>query len=104
MDIQNSVFQANSALGHQRIEMGANGTKDLNQSKDEEISAKSGSIGNHSLEVIDRLTNKLKSQSVVNSEKVERLKAQIAEGTFEINTQKIADSFLWGERIATLAE
>ena len=36
-------------------------------------------------------------------DRVAAIKAQIAEGTFEIDAGKIADKLLWGERIAALS-
>ncbi|MBT5635658.1 MAG: flagellar biosynthesis anti-sigma factor FlgM [Gammaproteobacteria bacterium] len=102
MDIQTSLFQASNAFSQKRVESESRSdssttgfSRELNQHADKPA-------GMQSVAVIDRLTEKLVQQSE-QPDRVAAIKAQIAEGTFEIDAGKIADKLLWGERIAALS-
>ncbi len=99
MDIQASLFQSHSAIGqqHNNLQSRPDSTKPQNREGSSHIP------GNHSAQVMERLTGKLIAQSE-NPDKVAEIKAKIAAGTFEIDPGKIADKFLWGERIAAQSE
>ncbi len=102
MEIQNSLFQANRGVGHaQKDQSHATGTAGDAGEVTARVQQEKLS-GSHSMDVIDRLTQKLKVQSE-NPDKVAALKEKIASGSFEIDPAKIAEKLLWGEQVAAMA-
>ena len=96
MDIQTAVFQNQSMLWQHHTQPQT--VSPRSQSQENESSVTSG---HRSTEVMNRLTQKLAEQSE-NPDRVAAIKAKIANGTFQVDTGKIADQLIWGERIALL--
>lgn len=101
MEIQHTYIQPNRGLTPQNVvsDSSRNNVRDdvaLSQSSSTEV-------GRHSSTVIDAMVQKMKAE-MDQSEKVARLKEQVASGQFEVNTTKIADQLIFGERIALMSE
>ena len=101
MDIQTSIFHANRGVEQEQMKAHLPPAESATTEKRAVLQERG--VGNRSVEVMDRLTQKLVNQSE-NTDRVEAIKAKIAAGTFEIDPGKIADKLLWGERIAAYSE
>ena len=103
MDIQHTVsplaITRNQQWGEVENRSQQNGTRAESTSSSEETKPVQKVVTG----AVSRLTEKLMSE-VEQPDRVAAIKAQIAEGSFEINPEKIADKLLWGERIAVMSE
>lgn len=103
MDIQTSIFPSGNTLNQKRIggEVATHST--VTEGTSEPTKPTNRQVGQQSVELIERLSRKM-AQQLEQPDRVAAIKAEMANGTFKVDTGAIADQLLWGERIAALSE